>query len=183
MYGEAQQCHLDMQPQESVALTDTPWIKSSLKKGRIQQVNAKKMQRLCSYFILFFSFSLGIAAGDRGRAQLRSFSQVIGPLASRTDPSLSSRIHIRQKQLSHIYGQEQRQCRGHGDLTVTPQILSARLWVWPVEHNSWSPLSLWQITFIFQFSLIHLLGEYFCFFGSSLTVSTSLCTGDVTLWK
>lgn len=91
--------------------------KMKFKEGDISAAKCKKMPRVCSHFILCFSFSLGIAAGDRGRAQLRSFSQVIGPLACRTDPSPSSRIHIRQKQLSHIYGQEQRQCWGHSDLT------------------------------------------------------------------
>lgn len=93
--------------------------KMKFKEGDISAAKCKKMQRLCSHFILCFSFSLGFAAGDRGRAQLRSFSQVNGPLACHTDPSLSSRIHIRQKQLSHICGQEQRQCRGHSDLTDT----------------------------------------------------------------
>lgn len=82
------------------------------------------------HVLYFASSSLSIAAGTRSRAQLRPYSQTVRPLSSHTDPVLRHRIHIRQKQFSHIYGQKQRQCWCYCDLTAT---LQAHFWrpVWP----------------------------------------------------
>lgn len=127
---------------------------------------------------MLFLFSHGVTAGDRSRAQHRPFSEIIGPLSCQSDPSLSSRIHIGQKQLSHIYGQEQGQCWCHCDLTATLQILSLFLQgcrVCLVKLKARRPAHFWHITLIFPFPICASTWWTFSLARlSSLTVSTSL---------
>lgn len=81
----------------------------------------KQLQHPFSYFWLCFSDSHSFTAGDRNGAQLGPFGQTVGPLSRHTAPS--SRVHIRQKQLSLVCGKKQRQRWSYCDLTATLQIL------------------------------------------------------------
>lgn len=110
-----------------------------------------------SHFVFAFPSSHSFTAGARARAQLGPYYQSIRPHSCHTDTVLRSRIHIRQKQLSHIFGQEQGQCCRYCDLIATLQnLMASNMW-----HQTWCLKACTSVTNHFLHSQM-----YICLAGS-----------------
>lgn len=119
---------------------------------------------LCRHVLILFSAfpsSHSFTAGAGARAQLGPCYKSIRPLSCHTDTALRSGIHIRQKQFSHIFGQEQGQCCSYCDL-ITPtlqNLMASNMW-----HQTWCLKACTSVTNHFLHSQnVHLLGRRFSF--------------------